>query len=357
MIKPLLKIDSPIIGMQEIPVAFFSNLEDSVNFGDHLFPVWFNTVFGKVAKDKFELVYNEYKKIISSFERQKVIEAFKHGNRIQELCENSIEVSCIDINNLPEDIRLPLKNAFTHLYDSLDNLKYQTHVNENLLDVLDEFADINNIEICPFCGIEGYINVEGEPRQTLDHWLYKENYPFAAANFDNLMPIGDKCNRRPAKGTKNVLFDETRTNRVVSFYPYKTHQSIDISFRFINEPVSTNITDNDWELVIQPQNPIEQDIFDSWNTTFNIETRYNDFVRKRIIPKWEKDYIGFIEEDHKTNQAQDLKEFKEHLKLWKATFKKKSDPRAILFRAFANYLINDATDAYLSGLCENFKRL
>ncbi|WP_438710729.1 hypothetical protein ACSTS3_18615 [Aquimarina muelleri] len=357
MIKTLQKISSPIIGIQEIPVSFFNEIEESPDFGDHLFPAWFNNVFGKVLKDKFELVYDEYKKIISPFERQKVIEAFTHGNRIQELCENNAAISCIEINNLPEGIRLPLKNAFTHLYNSLDNLKYQTHANENLLDVLDKFADINDIEICPFCGIEGYINVEGEPRQTLDHWLYKESYPFAAANFDNLMPIGDKCNRRPAKGTKNVLFNETRTNRVVAFYPYKSHQSIDISFRFINEPTSTNISDDDWELTVTPKNTMEQGIFDSWNTTFNIETRYNDFVRRRIIPKWEKDYIGFIEEDHKVNHATNILEFKENLAIWKGSFKKKSDPRAILFRAFANFLINNATDGYLTGLYQNFSRI
>lgn len=357
MIKSLHKISSPIIAMQEIPNTFFRSIEVSVAFGDHLFPNWFNNVFGQVLKDKFEVVYNQYKLIVSPFERQRVIEAFEHGNKIQLLCENHIGTSCIRISDLPVGIRKPIENALIHLYNSLDNLKFENQVNEKLLDVLDTFTINNDIEVCPFCGIEGFINVEGEPRQTLDHWLYKDDYPFAAANFDNLMPIGDKCNRRPAKGTKDVLFNDDKTARVVSFYPYKAHGGINITFRFINEPNSTNIDDNDWELSIEPNLPAEQDIFDSWNSTFNIVIRYNDFVKKRIIPKWEDDYRGFIQDDHEINHAIDLADFKEKLKLWKATFKTKSDPRAILYRTFADYLILHASDGYLNGLYMNFLRV
>src|SRR5690606_6655109 len=136
---------------------------------------------------------------------------------------------------------------------------------------IDNFIRINGLEVCPFCGIEGFLNIEGQSRIALDHWLCKDLFPMAAVNFDNLFPIGDKCNGRATKGTKNILIDDPATkNRVNAFYPYLNHDGVQSSFQFVNEPTINGITDADWNYSITNRNPAEQDIFESWNSIMNI---------------------------------------------------------------------------------------
>ena len=351
MITRLHKLNTGLSILQEIPSTFFIEIENSIAFGNHLFPAWADGVFKSTSlMKKFEAVYNKYKAIRTKKNRDKIVNAFIHSNQIENLCNNQAGSLVIELSNLPKSIHKELDTLFLHLYNSALNYHlFQSHVTDSLKDSIDRFIREN--------GLEGFLNIEGQSRIALDHWLCKDLFPMSAVNFDNLFPIGHDCNGRATKGSKNILIDDPATKtRVKAYYPYLAHDGITTSFGFVNEPTIHGISDIDWNYTIEPRNIAEQDIFDSWCSTLNIPTRYLDYHRKNIFPLWEADYKRFIEDDHDIEHAQTIDELKNNFRIWKASFPTKGRPGAILYRSFIDYLINRASNGYLYGLCENFKR-
>lgn len=359
IISNLHRFTTGISLIQEIPTVFFREIEDSDRFGDHLFPTWEKSIFSSTSlRKKFEAVYNKYKAIKTKSVRDKITDAFTQNNLIENLCNNTSGSKVITLKDLPKTIQKSIDILFLYLYNTAINYNlFEAHVGDTIKRSIDRFIGNNQLEVCPLCGLEGFLNIEGQSRIALDHWLCKDLFPMSAVNFDNLFPIGPKCNERPAKGSKNILFDDpTLKNRVTAYYPYANHSGISTIFNFINEPTINGITDTDWEFISAPTNPAEQNIYTSWDSTLNIKIRYVDYYRKNILNMWENDYKTFIEEDHDIQHAQDTNELKNNFRLWKASFPIKGRPGAILYRAFIEYLINRASDAYLFSLCENFKR-
>jgi len=359
MITRLQRLNTGLSILQEIPSAFFMAVENSVAFGNHLFPAWADGVFSATSLvNKFEAVYIKYKAIKTKANRDKIVNAFTHNNRIEDLCSNQTGALVIELNDLPKVIHKELDALFLYLYNNALNYHlFQTHVTDTLKDSIDRFIRENGLEVCPFCGLEGFLNIEGQSRIALDHWLCKDLFPMSAVNFDNLFPIGHDCNGRATKGSKNILIDGAATKiRVKAYYPYLAHGGITSSFGFVNEPTIHGISDADWNYTIEPRNMAEQDIFDSWCSTLNIPTRYLDYHRKNIFPLWEADYKRFIEDDHEIGHAQTIDELRNNFRIWKASFPTKGRPGAILYRSFIDYLINNASNGYLYGLCENLKR-
>lgn len=226
------------------------------------------------------------------------------------------------LDDLPACIRNDLDTLFLYLYNSAINYTpFETYVSDTLKKAIDNFIRINGIAICPFCGLEGFLNIEGQSRIALDHWLCKDLFPMAAVNFDNLFPIGHDCNGRATKGSKNILIDSPETkNRVKAYYPYLNHGGITSSFNFVNEPTINGISDTDWDYSINLAISTEQDIYDSWNSIMNISFRYLDYFRKNVFLMWEADYKEFINEDHDMEHAQTIDELKENFKRWRAAF-------------------------------------
>lgn len=359
MITKVEKLSTRIGLIQQIPKMFFRNIENSLVFGNHLFPAWANTLFERThLQRKFLLVFNKYKAIKTKKSRDRIVAAFDHSNRIKDLCNNSAGSQIIEINDLPKSIRKAIEELFEYLYIKAINYpQFNIYVGDSVNLAIDRFIIKNGIEVCPFCGIEGFINIAGQARLELDHWLCRSLFPMSAVNFNNLFPIGSACNARPAKGSLNILVDNPATkNRIQAYYPYLAHNGLNISFLFINEPTIAGISDADWRFALNPISAADQSIFDSWNSTLNISIRYKDYHRKNIFPMWEADYKRFIEDDHDLRHAQTIVELKANFRIWRASFPLKGRPGAILYRSFIDYLINRAQDPYLYGLCENFKR-
>jgi hypothetical protein len=356
MLFNIVPLVSQLSRIQEIPSTFFQNIEASAIFDDNLFPAWTDTAFAATdLKAKFKTIYNKYKLIADPLERLKIRNAFLHGNQIQNLCNNQVGVLCIELNDLDESIRTEIDSTFQYLYKTAINYHgFTEFVNDNLSTAIDRFILANDMQVCPFCGLEGYTNLEGQSRIALDHWLCIDLFPFVAVNFDNLIPIGSKCNERPAKGDTNILKDE-HGGRIRAYYPFLNHHRINTTFAYINEPSIVPLTDVDWVLNLIPNDPGEQYLFDSWNSIFNILVRYRDYFRKVIHPLWENDYKRFIE-DAGIGHADDTTELKEKFRIWRASFPLKARIASILYKAFIDNMINNTSEAYLFSLCENFKR-
>jgi len=356
MLVNLVPINSQLIRLQEIPATFFQNIEAAIAFDDNLFPAWTETAFaGTDLKAKFKTIYDKYKLIPSIAYRQIIIDAFTHNNQIENLCRNQAGVLCIPLTDLDASIQTEIDTTFLYLYNTAINYHgFTDFVVDNLRDAINRFITTNRIQVCPLCGLEGYTNLEGQSRIALDHWLCKDIFSVTAVNFENLIPICDKCNGRPAKGAKNILIDALG-NRIAAFYPFANHHSISTTFTFIHEPTITPITDADWNLNVSPFEAIEQNLFDSWNSIFNIEVRYQDYFRQVILPLWENDYKTFIE-DAGIGHANDVAELRVKFGIWKGSFPSKARSGAILYKAFLDNMINNASEAYLYSLCENFRR-
>lgn len=356
MILPINKVRTTIAILHKIPRTFFKKLDSAIAFNNDLFPAWANNVFGATdLQKKFKSVYDAYKALPDQVERDLVITAFNNSNEIERLCNNEAGLAMITINDLHATIREPIERLFSYLYNAATKYHaFESYVKENNVSKsVDAFILKHKIEVCPICGLEGFSNLAGQARLALDHWLCQDIFPFASVNFNNLIPIGGACNGSPAKGSNNVLLNRDTRIREVAYYPYKANHGIKTRFRFINEPTIDGIKDEDWSFTIQPNDIAENAMFQSWNNTFNIDSRYEDFVRKNILNMWEADYKGYIDDNPALSHATDLASFKNNLLQWKSSFKKKKYAGYRAYRSFANYLIHDASDAYLTGLYKN----
>jgi hypothetical protein len=356
MLVRLQPLQTELRRLHEIPTTFFQNIEAASAFDDALFPAWTDIAFaGTHLKAKFKAIYDKYKAIAEPTERMKVINAFTNNNQIENLCRNQAGLICIPLLALDDSIRDEIEKTFHYLYNTAINHDgFTAYISDNIRDAIDRFIQTCNMQICPICGLEGYLNLDGQARLPLDHWLCKDIFPFTAVNFDNLFPLGDKCNGRPAKGDTNILVDE-HGSRVVAFYPFLNHHSVTTTFTYNNEPSMTPLADTDWNLNIAPTDASEQILFESWNSIFNILQRYKDYFRKYVFPMWENNYKRYIE-DSGIGHANNVADLRVKLVQWRATFQINTSIGAVLHRAFIGNMIYNVSEPYLYSLCENFKR-
>lgn len=360
MILKINKIETKLNLLHTVPDAFFKDLELATSFGDHLFPSWANTVFKSTDLQlKFEAVYKKYKTITSKSDRDKIIEAFNTSNQIEKLCSNNASVSMIILTDLPSNIQSEIDTLFLYLYNSaLKYSKFEEYVKDSAKNTVDQFIRKNKLYVCPFCGLESYNNLDGQSRLPLDHWLCKDIFPMASVNFDNLIPIGKDCNDRGVKSDKNVLIEsKSSKNRVIAFYPYSEYEEVKIKFNYVNEPSGKDVLDTDWQINISPGRIEELNILQSWMNTLNIYSRYSSYFKMNILSMWEEEYKEFVADpDNGLSHANTIEELRQNFTKWRGHFKLRGRPGAVVFRAFIDYLINEASDAYLTGLCRNFKR-
>lgn len=360
MITTIKHYRSRLAIIHNIPKSFFRKIDASTEFNDDLFPSWAVTVFAKTdLKEKFKKVYDDYKGLANDAQRQLVQNCFKNMNKVQELCENSPEeIRIYTLNDLPKSIQDSIKTLFIYLYDSaLEYHRFEEFVDSSVSESIDNYLQINSIQVCPFCGIESYLNLEGQARLPLDHWLDKSKYPVASVNHKNLIPIGLVCNGRGVKGDKNILLNGTERRYQKVYYPLLKDLQVSVSFKFITEPIAVDFPDESWDIEIKTQDPNDQIYIQSWDWIMNLKKRYRDYFKKDIFDQWESRYSFFVNDpDNELNHASNIIEFKSNLKRWRGSFRIKGEPGAILYRAFIDYLINNASDAYLTGLYENLRR-
>ena len=360
MITKITNYSSRLAIIHNIPKTFFKQIDRSESFGDHLFPKWAIKVFEDTdIKLKFKSVYDDYKDLPTAADRKLVLDCFDNTNKVRELSENEpVGIQIYILSHLPKSIRESIKVLFLYLYNSsLEYHKFEVYVNSSVNKSINHFLRINKIQVCPFCGIESYLNLEGQARLPLDHWLDKSKFPVASVNHKNLIPIATVCNGRGVKGDKNVLIDGAVRRFSKTYYPFLKDLNIKVTFKFINEPSSLDFADEDWEIEIVPENIEDQIYIESWDWIMNLESRYKSYFKLNIFPLWESTYKEYIEDpENELIDANNIREFKFNLRNWKSSFKVKGQPGAILYRAFIDYLLVDATEEYLYGLYENLKR-
>lgn len=366
LITNLRPITTALAKIKEVPDIFFANLEAAETFNNNLFPKWLTDkkgkpiVFGKRTelRNRFKAIYDKYKAIGDVAARQRIISAYFDTNKVSALCNNEDHLSCFELNDLHENIRKEIDDAFLYLYTSaLNHPAYETFVKSTIKVSLWNFTNVNGIDVCPFCGLEMLLQIEGQARLPLDHWLNKDKFPFAAINFENLIPIGTDCNSNGVKGVKNVLKDIRVRPKKRAFYPYILNKGFGVSIVCTKNPNVENEF-GEWEFSIAPNDASEKDYFESWNFIFNISTRYKSYFDDKIVLNWRNRYVEFLqnnEDDVNVVHAASVEQFKENLRYWKRTFMIRRIPAAKIYIGFIDYLINEAPDDYLYGEVESFK--
>jgi hypothetical protein len=112
----------------------------------------------------------------------------------------------------------------------------------------------------------------------LDHYLPRVEYPFAAANLRNLVPMGSRCNER-YKTTGDVLFKNGHRRRAIFPYAY-TGTSVCLAR---SEPFAGSQGHIPrWEIDFTP----DAEEVETWNDIFEIRVRYSRDVLDPQYTTW-----------------------------------------------------------------------
>lgn len=245
----------------------------------------------KQRLEKYQSVISSYKKQAI---RQRVIKCLEEQNNIELLVSSAGE--CELIRDLPNRVQKPIKELFDFSFELLGKLGIRDGQYERI------YMEIKD-HVCPFCRCEYFDDPKG-PREDFDHYLPRTLYPFAAANLQNLVPMGMKCNQR-YKMAKDILRDDTG-NRRKSFFPYQAHDirvSLKGSIPFAGED---GIMPK-WNIEFEPDLPECV----TWNEVFHIRTRLERDVLKQSFIKWLRQFAAWFVKENGIDDLSDEKIIKE----------------------------------------------
>ena len=120
-----------------------------------------------------------------------------------------------------------MKKLFVYgMYDNADIFSKAEHVKQV------------DIEICPYCG-RSYIYYADHPTKSnpntvvkpeIDHFLPKDQYPYLAMNYYNLIPSCQVCNHAPCKWTHDPIGDTRDKECLMHPYEFKDER-IEFSYK------------------------------------------------------------------------------------------------------------------------------
>ncbi len=237
-------------------------------------------------------------------ERAEVYKAFMASRSIKRLFTSACP--CVGISHLPAPIQAPSKTLFKYLY--------KTTLNSvgNVKDHYQSFYDKLLSKKCPFCGIENLLHYT-HYKQDYDHLLYKDEYPFAAVNMQNLVPMGRDCNT-VYKKTKDILHSG-HGHRRLAFYPFEGHRAITVSLLASDLPTSTN-RKGTWVIELLPD--CEQ--VATWEDVFCIKSRYKKDVLWAEYDTWLTNFINYAREHSAYYPTWDKPNIKRAIKKFSQTY-------------------------------------
>ena len=216
---------------------------------------------------------------ISNADRKAISNAFIVNNKIEELCDGTVQAIAFD--TLPTVAQVDMKDFLINFYEELLNRK---KVKGDKLDYYKKLQELNQFRYCPCCGFMHFSTGQIGNREDYDHYLPKYSYPFCSVNFKNLVPLCDKCNQ-DSKGTKDPI-----NNNSKAFYPFQA-ASTDIS---ISTTFSSGLTRKMYDVLVNSQEEKWPDVTEiqidvsgaddekvvTWDKLFNIKNRYAENTSK-----------------------------------------------------------------------------
>ena len=231
---------------------------------------------GAILRQRLSEFYNAWLTLTEE-ERDAVYRAFIQVNSVQKQLESV--APRVTLADLPQAIRQPTYNLFSHLYDSC---LVRAQVKEHWKAAYERLP----FKECPFCGIEP-LHHPAIFKQDYDHLLSKATYPFASVNLRNLVPCGRDCNSIFKQG-KDLIFSEG--NRRKAFYPFHDYGvQLQLSLEGSRLP-SDGDDPGAWHIEFTPD--IEE--VRTWIEVFELERRYQFDVFGAHYTRWIADFVDWV---------------------------------------------------------------
>jgi hypothetical protein len=287
-------ITHPIEKVNEVPATFFLESIHTTKFSNNLFPKWFIPVVNSAPKlkKKFKDVYEELFKLDVD-QREQLHQRFIADMNVENICFGINPNPIYSLTDFPELHEL-LKVLFNHLYNETlqKSITLNAALKTSISDHFQQWKKGNNMfTVCPFCGLENYTSSNGTNRDPYDHWLCKDKYPLSAINFKNLIPIGDKCNQTAVKGNIDIIHSEKDYLRRPSFYPYNYNSNLKI--QLVCKIPPTVGFKGDWDIIITPDDPLENSKVETWLAVFNLKERYISWL-KTYVEAWKAEFHKYL---------------------------------------------------------------
>jgi len=209
-------------------------------------------------------------------ERDQILQTLMDQNRIADLL--STQCNCKTISDLPSNMQGLVSELFHFAFTLLTPLG----VRDAHYEMIYSSAQYH---VCPFCGCE-YFDAPQSRREALDHYLPVSEYPFAAANLHNLVPMGNKCNSR-YKTAQDILRGKGGRRRK-AFNPY-SHTNVKISLDNSVPFAGKDGQIPSWEIDFEP----DCEEVSTWNEVFQIRDRYIRDVLDDLFKSWLNDFANW----------------------------------------------------------------
>lgn len=260
------------------------NVDRTSNFlplNQHFHPDFVaHIIVAPVLRKKFEIFFNTFK-TSSVSTRTLLIDQFYDSQDIKDILEDTtFDGNKIKKGAIPIRLRRAVSELFGHMYPS--TLKSFGNLNDHYEQIYNSLAS----KVCPFCGVE-QIQIPHYARQDYDHMLNQGHYPFATLNMNNLVPMGDQCNRT-YKGSKDVLYDGA--NRRYYAYPFSTFFNISVLLDGSQLPDRNVNFNGTWVVNFSPNN----DFISTWADVFEIKYRYGELILSTHFDSWLDHFISNI---------------------------------------------------------------
>lgn len=232
-------------------------------------------------------IFQEFKQL-SLEEIQVYQKIFRGNNDIQALCEGKKEPICY-IADTQSALMKTIEVFFSDLYScGFFGLKIvKKNIGADLKEHYKDFASLNEMPCCPFCGLLPMDSEYDPTREAYDHYLPASKYPFNSVNLRNLAPACYKCNSQN-KGAKDPLQDEAGV-RVKAFYPYLLDgYPIQVSMHFKS---AAKLPTEEHEIRVDLSCTGYDEEIGTWDRLYKIRKRY---VAKCLSPSGAKYWLQRI---------------------------------------------------------------
>ena len=263
---------------------------------DHLPKERQKTLKNYTALGKHIRNYEKAVRKLDDTTKTKVLACLKAQNQIEGLLGNTSD--CDQAKDLPVAIRKPIVELFGCAFGMLTPLGIRDRQYEIIWEASPD-------KVCPFCFCED-LDVPKTPRyactesgkqirEALDHYLSRDAYPFAAANLQNLAPMGGRCNLY--KHNTDIIRKKGGGQMRRAFFPY-SGDGVGLSLKKSKLFLGKDKVTPDWVIEFTPSSQEAE----TWDEVFVLSKR----LRRNVLDRGYKRWIGafcqwYVTKHKKTN--------------------------------------------------------
>lgn len=346
----------PCTRMHEVIVAFFQRSIQDSSYSDLLFPKWYRDTIkiSPTLNKGFKKIHKYLHEQDENF-RDQIYHQILNNNYISELCSNR-DFPILSHMDWGSKKGKKFKEFFMdNLYGALDAAVFKPEgcIENPKKDFYKEFIKKNKI-VCPFCGMDRYINPKWKSHSDFDHYLNKADYPFTAANFQNLVPMCDPCNQ-DYKKKKSVISNGQK--RTLAFYPYEKLPEMCLIVECEHEAANLD-EKTQFNVFLYSSDPEVIGKIETWDRVFEIRDRIKKQIEFSYDDCWMEDFFDndFIE----NGPVEHLDEFRELLNKYSEKqipkIKRRNKIDVIIIHEFFRFMANGASNAFLIGYLKSFNK-